>query len=85
LIELAYFDMLPRRSPTFFREEPMATPARTLAGVAVKARAAAMHVLSELWEELEEDLNWDQEVIRNLIEDICSAAGMLLPFARMLA
>jgi hypothetical protein len=22
LIDLAYFDMLPRRSPTFFREEP---------------------------------------------------------------
>jgi hypothetical protein len=22
LIELAYFDMFPRRSPTFFREEP---------------------------------------------------------------
>ena len=23
LIDLAYFDMLPRRSPTFFREEPI--------------------------------------------------------------
>jgi hypothetical protein len=23
LIDLAYFDMFPRRSPTFFREEPL--------------------------------------------------------------
>jgi hypothetical protein len=23
LIDLAYFDMFPRRSPTFFREEPI--------------------------------------------------------------
>jgi hypothetical protein len=30
LIDLAYFDMFPRRSPTFFREEPLKKASKSL-------------------------------------------------------
>lgn len=59
-------------------EEIIAAPAHTLAGMAVKARAAATFALSHLWDEPEVDLDWDKSVMRRLIEDICGAAGVSL-------
>jgi hypothetical protein len=58
----------------------IATPARTVAGFAIKARAAAMLTASNLWDEPASDLDWDKHVIRSLIEALCAAAGMPLPF-----
>ena len=38
LIDLAYFDMWPRRSPTFFREEPNYQRALTLESLGIPKR-----------------------------------------------
>jgi hypothetical protein len=52
----------------------MQTPARTIAGLGVKARHAA-YVVSEYWEAPIERINWDARVIRLLIEAMCDLAG----------
>lgn len=57
----------------------MATPARTIAGLGVKARHAA-HVLSQYWEEPVDQIDWDAKAIRLLIEAVCEVACMPLPF-----
>jgi hypothetical protein len=57
----------------------MATPARTIAGLGVKARHAA-HVLSHYWEEPVDQIDWDAKAIRLLIEAVCEVACMPLPF-----
>jgi hypothetical protein len=57
----------------------MAASPRTLIGVAVQARAAAMLVHSEFWDQPKQDLDWEKMVIRNLIESVCAAAGVALP------
>jgi hypothetical protein len=58
----------------------MATPARTIAGLGIKARHAA-YVVSEYWDAPIEQIDWDARAVRLLIEAICKAAGELLPFA----
>jgi hypothetical protein len=59
----------------------MATPARTIVGLGVKARHAA-YVVSEHWDSPIEQIDWDARAVRLLIEAICKAAGMGLPFSR---
>jgi hypothetical protein len=54
--------------------------AQSLQGVAVKARAAAVLVLAQLWDRPASDLDWDDEVIRKLVESISDAAAMPLPY-----
>jgi len=49
------------------------TPARTIAGLGVKARHAA-YVVSEYWEAPIERIDWDMRVIRLLIEAMCDFA-----------
>jgi hypothetical protein len=52
----------------------MALPATTLPGLAVKARVARFSC-EHLWEEPEEDLDWDELMTRKLIDavlDFCS-------------
>jgi hypothetical protein len=57
----------------------MAIPARTVAGLGVKARHAA-HVLSNYWTDAPEQLDWDARAVRLLIESTCNVAGVgLLP------
>jgi hypothetical protein len=58
----------------------IARPAQTLRGVAVKARAAAVLVVDQLWDKPARDLDWDDEVVRKLVESICDAAAMPLPY-----
>ena len=36
LIDLAYFDMLPRPSPTFFREEPLFYDGLAIVGICLR-------------------------------------------------
>jgi hypothetical protein len=57
----------------------MATPARTVAGLGVKARHAA-YVLSEYWDAPIDKIDWDARAVRLLIEAVCESAGLSLPF-----
>lgn len=57
----------------------MTTPARTIAGLGVKARHAA-HVMSEYWTAPIAQIDWDAQVVRHLIESVCSLANVRLPF-----
>lgn len=57
----------------------MAAPARTIAGLGVKARHAA-HVLSEYWNRPIDRIDWDARAVRLLIEAVCKSAGTPLPF-----
>lgn len=58
----------------------MAAPARTIVGLGIKARHAA-YVVSEHWDAPVEQIDWHARAIRLLIEAICKAAGVRLPFA----
>jgi len=57
----------------------MATPARTIVGLGIKARHAA-YVVSEHWDAPIEQIDWDARAVRLLIEAVCKAAGVRLPF-----
>lgn len=57
----------------------MATPARTVAGLGVKARHAA-YVMSEYWDAPIDKIDWDARAVRLLIEAVCESAGLTLPF-----
>jgi hypothetical protein len=57
----------------------MATPARTIAGLGVKARHAA-HVMSQYWTPPITEIDWHAKVIRLLIESVCSLTNVPLPF-----
>jgi hypothetical protein len=57
----------------------MATPARTVAGLGVKARHAA-YVMSEYWDAPIDKIDWDSRAVRLLIEAVCENAGLSLPF-----
>jgi hypothetical protein len=67
------------------QEEISAAPAHTLVGFAVKARAAAALTVSDLWDQPAKDMDWHDWIIRDLIEGICSAAGMPLADPRIVA
>jgi hypothetical protein len=62
---LAYLDPIERAI--------METPARTIAGLGVKARHAA-HVLSQYWEAPIDRIDWDARAVRLLIEAVCDVA-----------
>jgi len=57
----------------------MAAPARTVAGLGVKARHAA-YVMSEYWDMPIDKIDWDARAVRLLIEAVCESAGLSLPF-----
>ncbi|ANW05461.1 hypothetical protein LMTR13_10565 [Bradyrhizobium icense] len=56
----------------------MAMPARTVAGLGVKARHAA-YVMSEYWNGPIDRIDWDARAVRLLIEAVCESAGTPLP------
>jgi hypothetical protein len=56
----------------------MATPARTITGLGVKARHAA-YVVSHYWEAPIDQIDWDARAIRLLIEAVCGLANGPLP------
>ncbi|WP_407159446.1 hypothetical protein [Bradyrhizobium sp. STM 3557] len=51
----------------------MAIPARTIAGLGVKARHAA-YVISEHWDAPIGQIDWDARAVRSLIEAVCDMA-----------
>jgi hypothetical protein len=51
----------------------MATKARTIAGLGVKARHAA-YVTSQYWNEPIDKIDWEARAVRLLIEAVCDAA-----------
>jgi hypothetical protein len=53
-------------------------PARSLAGLAIKARAVAV-TMDHLWDVPANDLDWEEEFLRDLIENVCALAGVNLP------
>jgi hypothetical protein len=57
----------------------MQTRARTIAGLGVKARHAA-YVMSHYWEEPIDQIDWETQAIRLLIEAVCDFARTPLPF-----
>ena len=57
----------------------MAIPARTIAGLGVKARHAA-HVMSEHWDAPIGQIDWDARAVRFLIEAVCNMARTPLSF-----
>jgi hypothetical protein len=57
----------------------MATPARTVAGLGVKARHAA-YAMSEYWDAPIDKIDWDARAVRLLIEAVCESAGLSSPF-----
>ncbi|MGJ5084427.1 hypothetical protein ACQR06_02755 [Bradyrhizobium sp. HKCCYLRH1065] len=59
------------------QEAIMATPARTVAGLGVKARHAA-YVMSRFWEAPIDQIDLEDRAIRLLIEAICAMANMPL-------
>jgi hypothetical protein len=56
-----------------------ALPARTIAGLGVKARHDA-YVMSQHWEEPVDQIDWEAKAVRLLIEAVCEVARMPLPF-----
>ena len=56
----------------------MATPARTISGLGVKARHAA-YVLSEYWDVPIDRIDWDARAVRLLIEAVCEKANVFVP------
>jgi len=57
----------------------MQTPARTMAGLSVKARHAA-YVTSQYWGAPIDKLDWEARAVRLLIEAVCDFARTPLPF-----
>jgi hypothetical protein len=57
----------------------MAIPARTIAGLGVKARHAA-HVMSEHWDAPIGQIDWNARAVRFLIEAVCNLARTPLSF-----
>lgn len=57
----------------------MATQARTIAGLGVKARHAA-YVMSQYWTPPITEIDWHAKVVRLLIESVCSLTNVRLPF-----
>ena len=57
----------------------MWTQAHTIAGLGVKARHAA-HVMSQYWEDPVDQIDWDAQAVRLLIEAVCDVARTPLPF-----
>jgi hypothetical protein len=57
----------------------MATPARTVAGLGVKARHAA-YVTSQYWSEPIDKIDWEARAVRFLIEAVCNVARAPLLF-----
>jgi hypothetical protein len=57
----------------------MAAPARTIAGLGVKARHAA-YVTSHYWSAPIDKIDWDARAVRLLIEAVCVLARTPLPF-----
>jgi hypothetical protein len=55
----------------------MQTPACTIAGLGVKARHAA-HVMSQYWEEPIDQIDWEAQAVRHLIEAVCDVARIAL-------
>ena len=68
--------MLARLAP--IEQAIMATPARTIAGLGVKARHAA-YVNSEHWDAPIDEVDWDSRAVRLLIEAVCDVAA--IPFS----
>jgi hypothetical protein len=60
----------------------MQTPARTIAGLGVKARHAA-YVMSHYWEAPIDRVDWDARAVRLLIEAICDVARTPLPLCNL--
>jgi hypothetical protein len=56
----------------------MQTPACTIAGLGVKARHAA-YVMSQYWEEPIDQIDWEAQAARLLIEAVCDVALSPLP------
>jgi hypothetical protein len=56
-------------------EKIIAVPARTLAGLRVKA-IVAIHSSWFLWDKPFDDLDWDQKGARALMEAVCSVTGL---------
>lgn len=59
-------------------EAIMATPARTITGLGVKACHAA-YVVSHYWEAPIDQIDWDARAMRLLIEAVCGLANLPLP------
>jgi hypothetical protein len=57
----------------------MTIPARTTAGLGVKARHAA-YVMSEYWNGPIDRIDWDARAVRLLIEAVCKVAHVPCPF-----
>jgi hypothetical protein len=55
----------------------MAIPARTIAGLGVKARHAA-YVISEHWDAPIDKIDWDARAVRSLVEAVCDVACVSL-------
>jgi hypothetical protein len=51
------------------------TPARDLIGLALKANAVARS-MPALWGSIPDELDYPEELIRNLIEEVCAIAGV---------
>ena len=60
----------------------MATPARTIAGLGVKARHAA-YVVSHYWKAPIDRIDWDARAVRLLIEAVCHFTHTPLPFSEL--
>ncbi|WP_316173634.1 MULTISPECIES: hypothetical protein [unclassified Bradyrhizobium] len=57
----------------------MGTPARTIAGLGVKARHAA-YVVSEYWDTPLDQNDWHARAVRSLIEAVCEVASVPYSF-----
>ena len=60
----------------------MASPARTIAGLGVKARHTA-YVMSQYWKEPVDQIDWEAKTVRLLIEAVCEVCRVPLPFRNL--
>jgi hypothetical protein len=60
----------------------MQTQACTIAGLGVKARHAA-YVMCQYWEDTIDQIDWDAQAVRLLIEAVCNVARTPLPFRNL--
>lgn len=58
-------------------EEILSTPAATLAGLRVKVHVTIK--FSDLWCESRSNLDWDQQHVRSLLENLCNLTGVPVP------
>ena len=80
--EIGFGDLNAKMEALWERLDPVVrtitrAPARDITGLALKANATAT-AWASLWERTPEELDYEHELLRDLIESVCAVAGVNL-------